>query len=330
MSTSSLSALRAATPRALALAAVVAAVAPAGALAAGAPLPSIGEAPVHRSDNSYTLYDYVDPNGAITDTTFEYGTGSGSTFDHTAAGPTVAGSSGDTLVSANTVVFPVGTQVHYRLHAHNAYGDAYSGVLSYTVTGTPIITPGASPVRNASGSFTLRSLVDPQGLSTGVRIEYGPTTSYGTLISSIVVSPGPAQQAPIITSDDLVSGTTVHYRAIATNDNGTTTQADQSFVVPSGTPIVTPGLAPVHNSSGSTTVRGRVNPNGYSTSAYIEYGTTTSYGNTISSLVVSPGAPQQVPAIIPVYPVGTVVHYRVRATNSIGTTYGADQTFTQS
>ena len=84
--------------------------------------------------------------------------------------------------------------------------------------------------------------------------------------------------------------------------------------------------------SSIATLNGTVNPNGASTTVIFEYGITTSYGSTAtatqspltgtSSQAVSTGLTGLTP--------GTTYHYRVKATNSVGTTYGSDETFTTS
>ncbi len=77
-------------------------------------------------------------------------------------------------------------------------------------------------------------------------------------------------------------------------------------------------------------ISGSVNANGGSTSVSIDYGLTTSYG---SNQVTSPGTvigttPSAVTATLSGLTAGTVYHYRIKATNSAGTTNGPDATFT--
>ena len=81
----------------------------------------------------------------------------------------------------------------------------------------------------------------------------------------------------------------------------------------------------------SAALNGAVNPHGHETTYHFEYGETTSYGTSTPSHAAGEGnisipAGQTITALQP----GTVYHYRVVATNSEGTSYGADRTFTPS
>jgi hypothetical protein len=80
----------------------------------------------------------------------------------------------------------------------------------------------------------------------------------------------------------------------------------------------------------SSTLNGVINPNGLSTIAQFEYGTTTSYGTTItaSQSPITGRSSVNVYANVTGLVPNTLYHYRVKATNSFGTTYGADITFT--
>jgi len=118
---------------------------------------------------------------------------------------------------------------------------------------------------------------------------------------------------------------------VVTGGNGTAT----ANVTSVGVNCVNSTLAPTVLSLPATLItsttaqlNGSVNPNGLSTSSYFQYGTTTSYGSTVSMPTISGTA------VIPVYTSGwtgspnTTYHYRVVATNSLGTVYGSDITFT--
>jgi len=79
----------------------------------------------------------------------------------------------------------------------------------------------------------------------------------------------------------------------------------------------------------SATVAGTVNPNGTATSYYFQYGTSTSYGSTTPSADAGSGtADTPASANLTGLTSSTTYHYRVVAVSSVGTTDGADQTFT--
>ena len=102
------------------------------------------------------------------------------------------------------------------------------------------------------------------------------------------------------------------------------------LVVPLG-PIVTTG-ASSGLSSGSATIEGSVAPNRNAVSTCVfQYGTSMSYGSEVpcAQTVVGTGSsPTTVTADLTGLSPATTYHYRVIATNSDGTSYGLDETFT--
>jgi hypothetical protein len=106
-------------------------------------------------------------------------------------------------------------------------------------------------------------------------------------------------------------------------------QAAQSLLsasqVPSVATTTTSGL-----SATSVTLNGVVNPNGLNTTVTFEFGTTTSYGNSVTATQspVSGTSDVAVSATVTGLSVATTYHFRVVASNSAGTNNGADQTFT--
>ncbi|HYH54460.1 MAG TPA: FG-GAP-like repeat-containing protein [Solirubrobacterales bacterium] len=77
------------------------------------------------------------------------------------------------------------------------------------------------------------------------------------------------------------------------------------------------------------TLNGTINPNGSTTSYRFEYGTTPSYGESVPVPGVSAGSGTSVVSVNATaqrLEPGTTYHYRLVASNSGGTSYGADQT----
>src|SRR5207244_5728619 len=92
-------------------------------------------------------------------------------------------------------------------------------------------------------------------------------------------------------------------------------------------PVVTTNPATLVASL-SATLNGSVNPGGLTTTVYFQYGTTTSYGHTTASQTKTGNTSQSVSANISGLTAGTTYHFRIVATNSAGTRYGNDRTFT--
>jgi hypothetical protein len=94
-----------------------------------------------------------------------------------------------------------------------------------------------------------------------------------------------------------------------------------------GKPVVTTGAAS-SVSPDAATLAGSVNPNGLVTTWYFQYGKTTSYGaRTIAQDAGSGTKRVRVSATLTGLQGKTTYHYRLVATNSQGTTVGADKTF---
>ncbi len=81
--------------------------------------------------------------------------------------------------------------------------------------------------------------------------------------------------------------------------------------------------------SSGATLNGNVNPNSALTSVSFEYGLTTSYGSTIvaSPASINGSTPSEVFTYLNGLSLNTVYHYRVKAVNSSGTSFGDDATF---
>jgi uncharacterized protein (TIGR02145 family) len=127
----------------------------------------------------------------------------------------------------------------------------------------------------------------------------------------------------------LSAGSTYHVRAYATNSVGTAYGADLSFATLGKAPECLTQAATNITSSGAT-LNGTVNANHLSTNVTFEYGTSTSYGQSLTSAQnpITGNSITNVSADLSGLTPGTTYHYRVVAVNSIGTTNGNDLTFT--
>ena len=281
---------------------------------------------------SATLNGTVNPNGASTTYYFQYGTTTsyGSTTLSTSAGS----GTGSVSVSVDISGLTSNATYHYRLVATNSAGTSYGSDNEFTadVSPKPEVTTGSASSVTAS-SATLNGTVNPNGASTTYYFQYGTTTSYGSSTTSTSAGSGSSSVSAIGPVSGLICSTTYHYRLVATNSAGTSYGSDKIFTTsdcPADPPTVTTGSASSVTAS-SATLNGTVNPNGASTTYYFQYGTTTSYGSSTTSTSAGSGS-SSVSAIGPVSGLicSTAYHYRLVATNSAGTSYGSDKTFTTS
>jgi hypothetical protein len=180
----------------------------------------------------------------------------------------------------------------------------------------------------ASFSATLNGSADPHGLSTTVHFQYGTTTSYGSTTASQTKT-GNTYQSVSANISGLSASTTYHFRIVASNSAGTTYGADRTFTTLSATgpPVVITNAA-TNVARSSATLNGSVDPHGLTTNVHFQYGTTTSYGSTTASQTKSGNTYQSVSANISGLNASATYHFRIVATNSGGTTYSGDRTFT--
>jgi len=116
---------------------------------------------------------------------------------------------------------------------------------------------------------------------------------------------------------------------VATNSAGTVYGSDRTFTTLSATGAPVAITNPATNvASSSATLNGSVDPHGLTSSVHFQYGTTTSYGHTTASQTKTGNTYQSVAANIGGLSASTTYHSRVVATNSSGTAYGSDKTFT--
>jgi photosystem II stability/assembly factor-like uncharacterized protein len=193
--------------------------------------------------------------------------------------------------------------------------------------GPPAVT--TNPATNvAAFSATLNGSLNPRGSTTTVSFQYGPTTSYG---SSTPLQSETGNTFRNISGNisALSTHTTYHFRIVATNSHGTRYGSDRTFTTlsPTGPPVVITSPA-TSIASFSARLNGSLDPHGLTTNVYFQYGTTTSYGLTTVPQSHTGNTYLSISANISGLTANAVYHYRIVATNSAGTRFGNDRTFT--
>ena len=142
-------------------------------------------------------------------------------------------------------------------------------------------------------------------------------------------SDGAGEGSYISNIANLNEGTKYYVRSYATNSAGT----GYGDTIPLRTlgcvPVVTI-LAASNTTLVGAQLNGTANANYLSTNITFEYGTTTSYGSTVTATQspVTGNTKTNVSANITGLTFVTIYHYRVKAVNYLGTTYSDDITFT--
>ena len=207
-----------------------------------------------------TLTGTVDRNGGTTSYHFEYGTSAA--YGLTTTETTLPEDGADPVtVKAPIASLTRDTLYHYRLVATNPAGISRGADRTFrTAPGPrpPAVTSTAARDVNSRGA-RLITTVDPNGLETSVRFEYGRTTRYGSFTSRVSAGAGDRGVPLSIQLTGLRPHARYHFRAVATNAAGTTRSLGRSFVTlrePTGVSIALTPSRVVWG--GSVTVLGRV------------------------------------------------------------------------
>lgn len=245
-----------------------------------------------------------------------------------AASPPGSNFSADsTDVSATISGLTSGATYHYRFAAENENGTNLgidrivvpAFVLQLqTLPATDVTTHGA----------TFNASLDPDGKATTYKFEYGLTSSYGLETSTEDAGSGSGTTTVGTAVSSLPSGRTFHYRVVASNADGTTVGPDQTVRIASAPDIASVRVSDM--TGGSAVLHADINPVGYDTHYFFEYGISTGYGQ------VAPATPEDIgdgtspvsisQAVKDLQP-GFTYHIRVVAENEWGTTESADTTF---
>lgn len=207
----------------------------------------------------------VDPNGAATTYTFEYGTTTNYGLTTT---PQDAGAGADPVaVSVAVTGLTEDTTYHFRLVATNAAGTTRGTDATFRTAAGPR-PPGASTgvARDVRpDAATLTATVDPNGQATRFFFEFGTSTRLGSRTPDQDAGSADGSRAVSAAIGGLRANTRYHYRVVAVNASGTTRGSTRSFVTLRGPTGVTAAVSPrVAPWGGSATVTGRVSGQGVS------------------------------------------------------------------
>jgi plastocyanin len=198
---------------------------------------------------------------------------------------------------------------------------------SSTPTPAPVVTTN-SATKVAAFSASLNGSVNPRGATTMVNFQYGLTTAYGSN-TPMQTQNGNTVRAVSASVAGLLANRTYHFRIVAHNNGGTSFGPDRIFttLTATGPAVVTTNPATLI-ASFSATLNGSLNPHGLTTTVSFQYGTTIAYGSTTPMQTQTGSTYRDIAANISGLSPNTVYHFRIVATNSVGTRFGGDRTFT--
>ncbi|MBA7707397.1 hypothetical protein ES703_116269 [subsurface metagenome] len=187
------------------------------------------------------------------------------------------------------------------------------------VTTVPTIT--TNPASNIEPTtVTLNGILDDDGgEACDCGFEWGQDVPYGNTTPTESKTTGQTVSQPIT---GLQPKTTYRFRAFATNSAGTSYGTIRTFTTPARLPITTTNPA-----TGTSTLNGTLDDDGgEACDCGFEWGETDAYGKTTPTQSRRTGQSvlQTIGELLP----DTTYHFRAFATNSRGTDYGADRSFT--
>jgi hypothetical protein len=179
-----------------------------------------------------TLGGEVNPEGSATTYRFEDSTDG---VHWTSLGLADAGGGvGDVPVTQQIGGLTGSTTYHVRLEAESASKQLVTSdaeEFSTPASAPQILESGATALGDSEAA--LYATIYPEQQATSYRFEYGPTTDYGTTLPAgggNVGSSSPTRVSQALAG--LGSGSTYHFRVVATNTTNTTYGVDHTFATP--------------------------------------------------------------------------------------------------
>lgn len=248
------------------------------------------------------------------------------------------------VTAGHTYVLQIQTTLTTSLlqAALNPISVYYDNVKLQVADGTgDHVNPAAAETLGATDvtatTATINGAVNPYAEQSYAQFDVGTTDQYGTQTPRVDTGSGSGFTPVSAALTGLSPCTTYHYRVRAANTINTPTPQTDATKDTLGTDVTfntwcapeahTIGAAPI--SATTATLNGTVNPNGPTTTYHYEWGATTAYGNTTPDRSAGDGTDTKAPLSEPITgltPTGTY-HFRIVATNELGTSFGEDRIF---
>jgi uncharacterized protein (TIGR02145 family) len=272
----------------------------------------------------------VNANGLSTVYYFHGGPTTGQLYD-TPSQSAGLGTSTIAVIQSLTNLLP-NTSYTFHIVATNSAGTSYGNDLTFTTTSAsqaPTVTT-TTTTNITQTTAQLNGTVNPNGLSTVYYFHGGPTTGQLYDTPSQNTGSGTSTIAVIQSLTNLLPNTSYTFHIVATNSAGTSYGNDLTFTTTSASQVPTVTTTATTNiTQTSAQLNGTVNPNGLSTVYYFHGGPTT--GQLYDTPSQSAGSGTSTIAVIQSLTnllSNMSYTFHIVATNSAGTSYGNDLTFT--
>jgi hypothetical protein len=199
--------------------------------AAAAPAATTGAAE-GLTTGSAVVTGTVNPGGEATTYAIEYGTSSA--YGLTTAAVDAGTGTEAVPVRVTLTGLTASTTYHYRVVAVNGTETARGEDRTLRTAARPapptLNTPSAREITSVGA--TLAATVNPRGLATTARFEYGTTTGYGSVTPDVAVGAGGAAVPVTAALAGLAPGVRYNYRLVATSAAGVARSANRTFTTP--------------------------------------------------------------------------------------------------
>jgi hypothetical protein len=228
------------------------------------------------------------------------------------------------LVTTHSVVLTglvASTTYHFQISSANSGGTSTTTDSTFTtgsISGTAptVTTSSATSITGVSANLNATLTSDGTASTTIYGFNYGLTTGYGSTVSFAVPLALGAYQ---IAASNLASGKTYHYQAFATNNAGTGTSTDATFITLA--PSVITAIATSSDSTSATISWTTDLPN----TSSVSYGPSASYGISVTSPSLTTSHTVVITGLTP----QTTYHFQVGGLTAGGLqTLSADNTVT--
>jgi hypothetical protein len=264
---------------------------------------------------SAQIHGTVNPNRSPTNVQVEFGMTTA--YGSVVSGDPVDGST-DTAVAINVTDLVAGTLYHFRVTADNGAGSPQQGADQTFIT-APAAAAGATGVTTQTA--TLTGTVNPHGVQTSYRFDYGQGAGFGLSTPEFSAGSGDGEITVSAPVTGLVSGRTYHVQLVATSGDGQVrTGAAGTFSTMAGPVAV--GVGAIDTTTSSTTLVGTADTHGLPGSYRFEVSSLDGSYTTTSSERATPAAngPQRVTATLTGLPQGVGFSARLVVTGEGGAT----------
>lgn len=235
---------------------------------------------------------------------------------------------GNGVFTSNITNLSLGTTYYVRAYATNQSGTSYGVEKTFTTpNGAVTITLDAAQNITANSATFTANISDDGGVPVAQRGICWATTQYPDVNGSHT-DVGMGTGSYTVTIPNLQAFTTYYVRAYAVNQAGTVYSAQRTFTTTNGLPIVT--TAVVSNiTANSAQCGGNISDNGgFNVTARGICWNTTGNPDLNGDYTTNGNGNGTFTANMTNLTPGTTYHVRAYATNSTGTVYGEDRTFT--